>query len=148
MKLSEKFRVRCLLAFVVLAALASFAIAAVTSHTLVRKNDDAIWTVSAYSADATGAELLKAAPGAGLYLYVTKMIVIADAGVTVTIGEDESSSAPVTVYFTIPGGGTGTTFDFREYPVRIGDANSQFVMDANTAGDVYVFAEGFTDTAN
>lgn len=141
-----KFRKRCLAAFIIVSILATFAIAAITSHTLVRaRAGTGDWTVSAYSADASGCETLKAAPGTGLYLYVTKLMVMADVGITVTIGEDESSSAPVTVYFTLPfAGGGPVVFDFTNSPITIGDANSAFVVDANAAGDVYVYAEGWT----
>jgi hypothetical protein len=151
MKLSEKFKVRCLTIFVIIALLATFAIAAITNHTLVRKNFKGKWTISSHTADASGAEVIKADPqNSTLIYFITKLIIGCDANITVTFGANESSSAVTTIYFTLPFNVSSGpyVFDFEESPLQIGDANSAIVIDGSGAGDVYVFAEGFTEVAN
>jgi hypothetical protein len=151
MKLNKKFRTRCLAAFVIFALLATVAVAAITNHTLVRKNFKGKWTISSHTADASGAEVIKADPqDTTLIYFVTKLIIGCDANITVTFGADESASAVATIYFTLPFNVSTApyVFDFEDSPLQIGDANSAIVIDGSGGGDVYVFAEGFTEVAN
>jgi len=101
-----------------------------------------LFNVCAYSADASGAEVIKAAPASGA-IYIEKMTVFVGAAITFTLGDGEDSSAVETIAWNLAGTAEGTmfVFDFK-YPVKLTDLKA-FVMDASGAGAVVVNAEGF-----
>ena len=136
---------------VVLIVFAVAAMGAVTTHTLTRKGIGSDqWTASIHTADANTTEIVKAKPGAGLILKVTKLIVGCDANITVTLGADEDANAVETIYMTLPFNVSSGpyVFDFGDNPMVIGDANSSFCVCGSGAGDVFVYAEGYTDSGS
>lgn len=113
--------------------------------TVAKKNPHGktLFAVSAYSADASAAELIKAAPAAGKAIYIEHLVVAIDGDITLTLGSGETASAVTTANMTLIGTATGLVYDIHfKYPIKLEDANA-FVMDASGAGAVAIFAEGF-----
>ncbi len=105
------------------------------------------WAVNAISANASGAEVLKAAPGAGVSLYLESLLINGVNGITVTVGEDEAASAvgtPILGPITFAGASWGETITHRfARPIKL-TANKSLVVDASGAGAICVLAEGYT----
>ena len=55
------------------------------------------WILNATSADASGCEELKAAPAAGTSIIIDHLTINSDAGISITIGQNESGGAVLTV---------------------------------------------------
>lgn len=111
-----------------------------------RHRVDAItpWQVNAGTADASGCEEIKAMPGAGYHLCVSRLIVILGAAITVTFGEDELAGAVAVALLGPLGGAAGCyVIDCRQAPIEM-TANTALVIDSSGAGQVCVYAEGFT----
>lgn len=105
------------------------------------------WAVNATSADASGCEVILAAPGAGVSLYLESVLINGVNGITVTIGEGETASAPDAIILgpiTFAGASWAETV-VHEFlrPIKL-TANKALVVDASGAGAVCVLAEGFT----
>jgi hypothetical protein len=101
-----------------------------------------LWHVSAYSADWSGAEVVKAAPTTGA-IYVTRMLVAVLAAITVTIGDGEATSAVETIAWNLEGLAGGVVYDFMfDTPVKLTDAKA-LTADASGAGSMVIEAEGF-----
>jgi hypothetical protein len=103
------------------------------------------WIVNATSADLSGAETVKAAPGAGLNLYLTHISINCATAITVTVGSGETGSAVDTpivgpVTFTTGGGQYQVTFD----PPLLVDANTALTADASGSGATQITAQGHT----
>ena len=100
------------------------------------------FNVCGYSADASAAEVIKAAPSAGA-IYIERMSVLVVGAITFTLGDGEDSSAVETISWNLAGTAEGVMyyFDFIR-PVKLTDEKA-FVMDASGAGAVVVNAEGF-----
>jgi len=106
------------------------------------------WTVSAYTADATACETIKAAPGANLSLYIRDILIqpLADSGTLgVTIGYGKSGNAveaPIIgpLKCTIIGNSTQIHF---ERPIKL-PANKALTIDADAAGAVAIVVQGAT----
>ena len=102
------------------------------------------WQVNATSADASGCEEIKATPGSGYALVVTRLIIAIGAAITVTVGSGESTGAVEGDTIGPIGGAAGTYFlDFRDRPVQL-TANKSLTFDASGAGTVGIYAEGYT----
>lgn len=102
------------------------------------------WAVNASSADASGCEAIKAAPGAGYSLVIERLVVYIGAAITVTFGEDENSGAVAATLIGPLGGAAGTyELDCRHRPIEM-TTNKGLVIDASGAGAVCVYAEGYT----
>lgn len=113
--------------------------------TVAKKNPHGktLFVVSAYSADASAAELIKAAPAAGKAIYLEHLVVAIDGDIVVTLGSGEDTSAVETPNMTLIGTATGLVYDITfKRPIKLVDAKP-FVMDASGAGAIAVFAEGF-----
>ena len=102
------------------------------------------FAVNGYSADASGCEVLVAAPAAGVSIYLHSVSVVCSSGITVTIGEGETASAPdavivgpLTFLAIVP---TQVTYNFRE-PIKLTAAKA-LVVDSSGAGAVVVVAQG------
>jgi hypothetical protein len=105
------------------------------------------WSVNGSSADASGCETLKATPGAGYSLCITRLFIYLGAAITATIGSGTNAGAVETVLVGPLGGAAGTyVLDLRETPIVL-DANKALTVDASAAGAICVYAEGFTRTA-
>lgn len=98
--------------------------------------------LSGTSADASGAETLKAAPASGS-IYIERMTVYVGAAITVTIGSGIDTGAVETIAWDLPGIATGVVYQFVFLrPVKL-VALKAFAVDASGAGDIVVEAEGF-----
>ena len=102
------------------------------------------FAVNATSADASGCEVIKAAPSAGYSIYITHLSVMIDANITVTIGEGETASAVDTIKIgPIPSPTEGLVWQ-KDFPDAIQlTAATLLAMDASGAGNVCVYVEGF-----
>ena len=104
------------------------------------------WAVNYSADDVSGCESIKAAPAASTALYITKIVLMADADIDVTIGDGEDTSAvETTLLGPIPcvTEGTVITFDLGPGGAKLTDAKA-FTIDASAAGTVCVYAEGYT----
>jgi hypothetical protein len=103
------------------------------------------WVISAYSADLSGCESLKAAV-AGKSHYVTKLKIQCASAITITFGEGETTGAVTTIWLgPIPFSASGPAFeiDFGELSIQ-GTANTAITVDASGAGAAAVYMEGYT----
>lgn len=104
------------------------------------------WTVNASSADASGCEEIKAAPGADLCLCVRQLEVSCVAAITVTVGAGETAGAVTTVvvgplnFAATSGSPVSVVFN----PAIKLAANTSLTVDASGAGAVQVLAQGYT----
>lgn len=102
------------------------------------------WQVNAYSADASGCEVIVAAPATGSELIVARLVIYIGAAITVTIGSGASVGAVETTVLGPLGGAVGTyVLDCRERPIQLTAAKA-LTFDASGAGVVCVYAEGWT----
>jgi len=116
---------------------------AITSNTIqvVPKG----FVVNATSADFSGTEELVAAPGAGKFIHLTRIVVITASAITVTIGAGETGGAVTAVLL-----GPSIAFTAAIVPwvtefnpaVRL-DVNTALVVDASGAGAVNIFVQGY-----
>jgi hypothetical protein len=103
------------------------------------------FSASVYSADASAAETIEAAPGATREIVLTHLVVVCQSDITISIGAGEAASAVETIMvgplpFDAAGGGpVDIHFD---NPLALG-ANKTLTMDASAAGAVAVIAEGY-----
>ncbi len=103
------------------------------------------FSINATSTDAQGTEIIKAAPGTGISIYLTKITISCATAITVTVGEDEAASAVVTpIVGPVPfgTGGGQQVFDFG-HPIKM-TANKLLAFDASGAGAIQILAEGYT----
>ena len=104
------------------------------------------FAVNATSADASGCEELKAAPGSGKSIYLTQIGVSCVAAITVTIGAGETGGAVTTVllgpFNFAATSGSPVCLTFRDRGVKL-TANTSLTVDASGAGAVQIFAEGY-----
>jgi len=99
--------------------------------------------INATSADASGTEELKAAPAAGLSIYVDNLTINNGASaISITIGEGETGGAVTTALIgpVAMAANTSLQFDFR-YGMKLTAATS-LTVDASGAGAVCIFAQG------
>jgi hypothetical protein len=105
------------------------------------------WAVAFTSADASGCEVIKAAPDAGA-LYIEKLTVNCASDINVSFGVDEATSALVLNWLTLNMETTSPPFVWepkREVAVltALGAAGA-FCVDASGAGAITGVVEGFT----
>ncbi len=111
--------------------------------TLTESQADPVgWISNGNSADASGAEVLKAAPGAGVQLLVDKLVISSGAAITVTVGSGESASAVETVIWGPVHMAANSQVIWKPERAAQLAANKALVIDASGAGDVTVIAEG------
>lgn len=96
------------------------------------------------TADASGCEELKTAPGAGKRICVDTLMVSSGAAISVTIGEGETGGAVTTALVgPIPFAENQTIqWDFRRNGGMILTADTSLAVDASGAGAVCVFVSG------
>lgn len=102
------------------------------------------WGVNATTADASGAETLKAAPSSG-NLYLEYVSINCASAITVTVGSGETTSAVDTplvgpVTFTTSGGQYAIHLT---RPIKV-DATTALTCDASGAGAVQIYVQGYT----
>ena len=103
--------------------------------------------VNGVSADASGCEELKAAPGAGKSIYVKHLTINNGASaLSHTIGEGETTPGSVDTALIGPiamAANSSLQWDF--YPPMKLTANKSLVIDASGSGAVCVFVEGYAE---
>lgn len=102
------------------------------------------WIANGNTADLSGAETLRAAPGAGNELVLEKIVISSGAAITVTIGAGETGGAVTTVIYgpVHMAANSQHTVNFERGVVLA--ANTALVADASGAGNVTILAEGYT----
>ncbi len=102
------------------------------------------WQVNASSADASGCEEIVATPGAGYALVVTRLVIYVGGAITVSLGQNDNAGALETTLIGPLGGAAGTyPLDVRDRPIQLA-ANKALCVDASGAGQICVYAEGYT----
>ncbi|MGD0277483.1 MAG: hypothetical protein ABSB79_15805 [Syntrophales bacterium] len=100
--------------------------------------------LNATSANASGCEELKAAPSAGLSIYVDHLTISSDSAITVSIGESETTpGSPDTVLLgPVPFAvNQCIQWNFLNGGMKLTAAKS-LVVDASGAGNINVFISG------
>lgn len=100
--------------------------------------------LNATSANASGCEELKAAPAAGLSIYVDHLTISSDAAITVSIGEGESVPGTPDIVWLGPipfGINQQMQWNFLNGGMKLTEAKS-LVVDASGAGNINVFVSG------
>jgi hypothetical protein len=102
--------------------------------------------INGVSADASGCEELKAAPGAGKSIYINRLTVNngADA-LSHTIGEGETVGAVTAALIGPIAMAANSSLQWEFYPPMKLTANTSLVLDSSGAGAVCVFAEGYIE---
>ena len=105
------------------------------------------WGVIFYSADLSGGESIKAAPGAGLCLFIDEIWLRVNAAIDIDIGDGEAAGAVETKLFTTLGGLENGEIG----PIKLRGqqltANKALTIDASAAGVVNGYAIGYTGPA-
>lgn len=116
----------------------------VTTNTPDEAAQQGAWSVQGTSADASGCEELKAAPGAGISHYLDSIVLTAAASINVTIGAGEAAGAVETTVFgpVYLSANVPFVYVFRR-PLKL-TANKSLTVDASGAGNLTVVAEGYT----
>ncbi|MCE5334367.1 MAG: hypothetical protein LLG06_07225 [Desulfobacteraceae bacterium] len=99
--------------------------------------------INATSADASGCEELKAAPGTGKSIYIRHLTINSAAAITITIGEGETTPGSADTALLGPiafAANQSMQWDFYP-PVKL-TTNTSLVVDASAGGDICVFAQG------
>ena len=99
--------------------------------------------LNATSADVSGCEELRAAPGAGLSIYVDHLTINSGAATTITIGEGETGGA-VTTALIGPvsfAANQSMQWTFLNGGMKLTAATS-LTVDASGAGAICIFASG------
>lgn len=103
------------------------------------------WIVNGTSADASGCEILVAAPGAGIQLIVDQLTInCGSSAITITIGQGVSAGA-VEVALLGPisfAANTSLQFTF-QYGMWL-LANKSLTVDTSGAGNICIFVQGRT----
>ena len=106
--------------------------------------DGAGFCVNGYSADASGCEELKAAPGAGKYLHLRMVTISSGAAISITLGTGVNAGAvknPVLGPVTFA---ANQSISWVFNPSIKLTANESLTVDASGAGAVNVHAQGYT----
>ena len=103
------------------------------------------WIKNATSADASGCEVILAAPAAGTSIVVEHVVISSDSAISVTLGEGESTSAVEAALIGPVTFAAGQTIEF-PFTSRAGGmvltAAKALTVDASGAGNICVWAQG------
>ena len=99
--------------------------------------------LNATSADVSGCEELRAAPGAGLSIYVDHLTINSGAATTITIGEGETGGAVTTALIGPVSFAANQSmhWDFLKGGMVLTPATA-LTIDASGAGNICIFASG------
>ena len=100
--------------------------------------------LNATSANASDCEELKAAPAAGLSIYIDHLTISSDAAITISIGEGESvpGSPDIVLLGPVPFAvNQCIQWNFLNGGMKVKEATS-LVVDSSGAGNICVFASG------
>jgi hypothetical protein len=99
--------------------------------------------VNGVSADVSGCEELKAAPGTGKSILLHHLTINSGAAITITIGEGETTPGSVDTALIGPiSFAANQSLQWNFYPPMKLTANKSLVIDSSGAGAVCVFAQG------
>lgn len=119
----------------------------VTSPDIGKGSQSGAFIINGVSADASGCEELKAAPGTGKAIYITHLTINNGANaISHTIGEGETTPGSVDTALIGPiamAANSNLQWDFYP-PMKLTD-NTSLVIDSSGAGAVCVFAQGFIE---
>lgn len=102
--------------------------------------------INGVSADASGCEELKAAPGAGKSIYINRLTVNNGANaLSHTIGEGETTGAVTTALIGPIAMAANTSIQWNFKPPMKLTAATALVIDSSGAGAVCVFAQGYVE---
>jgi hypothetical protein len=103
--------------------------------------------VNAYTANGSGCEELKAAPGAGTAIYIRSLAITSATPITVTIGEGETTagSADTTLIGPVTFGTNAANLEWDFYPALKLTNNKSLVVDTSATGDVVIVIQGFVE---
>jgi hypothetical protein len=122
----------------------AIATTAINVTTFGKGNATSQWQINATSADASGCEEIKAAPGSGYTLVIKRLVIYIGAAITVTIGNGVNAGAVQTTLIGPVGGAAGTyILDCTQHPI-ISTSNKSLTVDASGAGAICVYVEGYT----
>lgn len=108
--------------------------------------DKSGFIINGVSADASGCEELKAAPGAGKAIYITHLTINNGANaISHTIGEGETGGAVTTALLGPIAMAANTSLQWNFYPAMKLTDNTSLTIDSSGAGAVCVFAEGYIE---
>ncbi len=100
--------------------------------------------INGVSADASGCEELKAAPGSGKAIYINHLTINNGANaISITIGEGETTGAVTTALIGAIAFAANTSLQWDFYPPMKLTDNTALTVDASGAGAICVFAEGY-----
>ena len=98
------------------------------------------WAVNATSADATGNEIVIAAPTTPASLYLKKIVINCVAAITVWLNDGTTTLLGA---FNFAAGAPGVVSIEFAFPIKWGAAKP-LDMDASGAGAIQIYVEGFT----
>ena len=103
------------------------------------------WIKNATSADASGCEVILAAPAAGTSIVVEHVVISSDSAISITLGEGETSSAVDTALIGPVTFAAGQTISFpmtgRTQGMVLTSAKA-LTVGASGAGNICVWAQG------
>ncbi len=102
------------------------------------------WIANGTSANLSGCEELKAAPGPGKYLCIRQLVISSAAAISITVGEGETASAVTTALLGPIAFSANQTIPWIFEPAMQLTVNTSLTVDADGAGVVTVFAQGYT----
>jgi len=118
-----------------------------TAMTLGRDKGSDEWGVIFYSADLSGCESIKAAPGAGLCLFIDEIWFTCDTAIDFDIGDGEDAGAVETKLFTTLGLDANAEFGPLNLRGQQLTANKALTIDASGAGVTNGYVIGHTGKA-
>lgn len=118
-----------------------------TPMTLGPEAGDDDWGVIFSSADASGCEVIKAAPSTGRAFCLDSLWLNCGAAITVDIGDGESASAVETVLFPTIGLVAGSNLTMPDLEGQQLTTAKALTIDASGAGTIVGIVKGHTITA-
>ena len=105
------------------------------------------FAISASTADAQNALVVKGAGGAGVSHYITHISIACDVDLEVSVGsgDDVDTALEVIILGLVPcnTGGGFYTWDFSDMPIVLA-ANKAILVDATAAGNIQILVKGAT----
>ena len=100
----------------------------------------AVWSANITSADVSGGGDIKAAPGVGYQLALTRLTIYIGAAITVTLLD-----AAAILIGPLGGAAGSSQLDFSDFPLLLPE-NKSLTVDSSAAGLVSVYADGYVRT--
>lgn len=117
-----------------------------TAMTLGPDKGDDEWGVFFYSADLSGGEDIKAAPGSGLYHYIDEIWMRTNAAIDIDIGSGQDTGVTTKIFTTLGGLENGEIGPIPMFGQRL-VVNQALSIDASASGVVNGYAKGRTGPA-